>query len=170
MWEPTSQKGKCWIEEISIFSYYDWWIDNGKRKIYWYIVYGSIIPPLPLIQVFCIIHAYDNIAFFLSYIILWQKYWIFLYLSPDSYCSYNFALAKINSWSLWLYWFCTLHWLTASFLYCFLYSYCFSMPCNYCNSNSCCPLSLLKVIAKSIGKLTSFAFKSDKEQQISISR
>ena len=58
-------------------------------------------------------------------------------------------------------------WFMASFLYCFPYSY---RSSNYCDSNSCRSFTLLKALAKSIGNLFAFALKSEKEQQLSLSR
>ena len=55
----------------------------------------------------------------------------------------------------------------ASFLYCFPYSYRIS---NFCDSNSCRSFTLLKVLAKNKGNFIAFAFKREKERQLSLSR
>ena len=54
-------------------------------------------------------------------------------------------------------------WFMASFLYCFPYSY---RSSNYCDSNSCCSIKLLKALSKSNGNLIAIAFKSEKERQL----
>ena len=53
-----------------------------------------------------------------------------------------------------------------SFLYCFPYSYSSS---NYCDSDSCCSFTLLKVLAKSKSTHNAIAFKSEKEQKFYLS-
>ena len=59
------------------------------------------------------------------------------------------------------------NWFMASFLFCFPYRYC---SYNYCDSNSYCSFTLLKVLAKSKGNLFAIAFKSVKERQLLLSR
>ena len=82
----------------------------------------------------------------------------FLYCSPFSYRSSNFAIVgALNPFASNLYTFCRL--VMASFLYCFPYSY---RSSNYCDINSCRSFTLLKAIAKSKSKTS--AFKSEKEQ------
>ena len=81
--------------------------------------------------------------------------------SPFSYCASNIAIARVvtlTSFLHFLYRVCRL----ASFLYCSPYSYLFF---NYCDSNRCCPFSILKVIAKRKEKLIAVAFKSKKDQE-----
>ena len=57
-------------------------------------------------------------------------------------------------------------WFMASFLYCFPYSY---RSSNYCdNSNSCRSFTLLKALVKSKSNLFAVAYKSEKEQQLSL--
>ena len=58
-------------------------------------------------------------------------------------------------------------WFMTSFLYCFPYIY---RSSNYCDSNSCRSLTLLKALAKSNGNLITIAFNSKKEQQLLLSR
>ena len=87
-----------------------------------------------------------------------RKY-TFLYCSPFSYRSSNFAIAKVVTLNLFASSF--VDWFMASFLYCFPYSYYSS---NYCDSNSCRSFMLWKALAKSNGNLFAIAFKSEKSQ------
>ena len=83
----------------------------------------------------------------------------FLYCSPFSYRSSNFAIAKLSlliPLLQFLYKFCRLF--MASFLYCFPYSY---RSSNYCDSNS---FRSFKLLAKSKSTHIVIAFKSEKEQ------
>ena len=97
-----------------------------------------------------------------------SQYWTFLYCSPFSYTSPNFAIAKVVTLNLFASIFMSfVDWLMASFLYCFPYSY---RSSNYCDSNSCRSFTLLKALAKSNGNLFAIAFKSEKERQLSLSR
>ena len=92
--------------------------------------------------------------------ILRQQYWTFLYCSPVSYRSSNFAIAKVVALC---FNFCMsfIDWFIASLLYCFPYNY---RSSNYCDSNSCRSYTLLKALAKSSGNLIAIAFKSEKER------
>jgi hypothetical protein len=77
--------------------------------------------------------------------ILREQYRTFLYCSPCSYRSSNFAIAKVVALC---FNFCMIFvdWFMASFLYCFRNSY---RSSNYCESTSCRSFTLLKALAKS---------------------
>ena len=62
-----------------------------------------------------------------------------------------------------MYEFCSL--VHSFFPYCFPYSY---RSSNYCDSNSCRSLTLLKALAKSNGNLFAIAFKSERERRLSL--
>ena len=87
---------------------------------------------------------------------------IFLYCSPFSYRSSNFAIAKLSlliSLLQIIYEFWRL--VHVFFLYCFPYSY---RSSNYCDSNSCCSFTLLKALAKSKSTHIAITFKSENKQ------
>ena len=101
---------------------------------------------------------------FFIYPILRQQYWTFLYCSPFSYRSSNFAIAKLS--------------LLISLLQ-FMYEFCrlvhgfFSVllpiqfrSSNYCDSNSCRSLRLLKALAKSNSNIFAIAFKRERATTI----
>ena len=96
--------------------------------------------------------------------ILRLQYWTFLYWSPFSYHSSNFAIAKVIALNCCCFNFCMnfVDSFMASFLYCFPYSY---RSSNYCDSNSCRSFTLLKALAKSSGNLIAITFKSEKERE-----
>ena len=78
--------------------------------------------------------------------ILRLQNWTFLYCSPFSYCSSNFAIAKVIALNLALYFNSCISFVDWVMAFCFQYSYCSS---NYCDSNSWRSFTLLKALSKS---------------------
>ena len=91
-----------------------------------------------------------------------NKFWchskLFIFQYCDSYCSTNFAIAKVVVLNIFASFLCGF---MASFLCCFSYRYYSS---KHCNGNCCHSYTLLRALVKSNGNLFAIAFKSEKEQ------
>ena len=106
---------------------------------------------------FWMLIKYSNIA---------NTKWELSLLSSFSYCSFHFVTAKIdgalNFIASFLY--CFFQRFLTYFLYCPLYSFCFS---NYCKIHGCCSFLLLKVIGKLL-QITFYIFLWAKKIEITI--
>ena len=90
---------------------------------------------------------------------------IVLYYFLSSYCSSNFAIAKVFDFNLFASFFVSVLYVGSLLLFVIAFHICNRFS-NYCNSFSFRSFSLLKAMAKSNRKLFFIASKIEKERQL----